>query len=145
LRNIIDNILGMSICAITGSFIACYFTTWSILILLAILSVFDYYFVLRSKQIPKVADILERHNVPVAISEIKIQTKYQLGFGDLIFATGLTVAFFIDGDIFAAIRTIGATTFSLCLFLSLLRKKQPYPAIPAIFAGGILSALFGMS
>jgi hypothetical protein len=75
------------------------------------------------------------------------KTEYQLGFGDLIFATGITVAFFVDKDALAALTTILSTTASLTVFLFFVGKKKrakPYPAIPAIFFGGMVSALLNL-
>jgi hypothetical protein len=143
-RDHLNNILGISLCAITGSFLASYFTKGSILVLLAIISFFDYYFVMRTKQIPKIIKILDKNRIPLALSYASGTAQYQLGFGDLIFATGITVAFFIDGDIISAIRTVILTTISLTVFMFILEEKgnsQPYPAIPAIFVGGLVSAI----
>jgi hypothetical protein len=149
-RNIVDNILGVCLCAIAGSVLASYFTINSILVLLAVISFFDYYFVVRAEKIPKIVDVLDRYEIPLAIRYAmgkEPKTEYQLGFGDLIFATGITVAFFVDKDALAALTTILSTTASLTVFLFFVGKKKrakPYPAIPAIFFGGMVSALLNL-
>lgn len=144
MREHLNNILGICLCAITGTVLASYFTIGTILALLAVISFFDYYFVLRTKQIPKVVETLEKHEIPLAVSYTTDKSEYQLGFGDLIFATGIAVSSFIDLDLVAAVRTVIMTTSALMIFMVMLEKKgkgQPYPAVPAIFVGGLLSAL----
>jgi|GEM_PF-5028773 uncharacterized protein YneF (UPF0154 family) len=147
LKNIVNNILGISLCGITGSFLASFFTVNSMLALLGIISFLDYYFVIREKKIPRIVETLSDYEIPLAISYSSKSIEYQLGYGDLIFATGITVAFFIDIDLLSAIRTIAFTTLFLMLYIISLSKKEggkPYPAIPAIFAGGVVSAIFGV-
>jgi hypothetical protein len=91
-----------------------------------------------------VVETLEKHEIPLAVSYTTDKSEYQLGFGDLIFATGIAVSSFIDLDLVAAVRTVIMTTLALMIFMVMLErggKGQPYPAVPAIFVGGLLSAL----
>ena len=160
--------LGISLCAVAGSAVASYFTIETILILLVVLSVFDYIFVKKTKQIVKLVEVLDRQNVlfsldvggvvggrrPGARDEKEIEkdietgevifTGHQLGFGDLIFSTGVSVAMYIDRNFTAAMVTTGFITISLGIYLYYLYKMevtQPQPALPPILVGGILGTI----
>jgi presenilin-like A22 family membrane protease len=158
-RIIINNVLGICLCAIVGSVLASYFTIKTIIVLLGVISIFDYYFVMRSKKIPTLVEILEKYDMPIALDisyprernlkepKETVETResgYQLGFGDLVFATGLSVAFYIDSNAIAAMTTTITTTLALAMFILLVKKEgtKPYPAIPAIFIGGLISIIF---
>ncbi|MEE8358329.1 MAG: hypothetical protein V3R82_02850, partial [Candidatus Hydrothermarchaeales archaeon] len=131
---IIRPMLGVTLCAMTGAAIASFFTMKTILALLFILSFYDFIFVKKTKHIPKLVTMLDKHNVlltmdigpkrsleppeePPEIEEVdKTKVKLvgrRLGFGDLIFATGLAVATYVDKNVMAAIIMVFFTTLSL--------------------------------
>lgn len=150
----VKNALGISLCALVGASLAGYFSSTTVLALLAVISLFDYYFVLRSKKIVRIAEAMEAHEIPYALgirySEAKprpMEVEAQLGFGDLIMATGLAVALYIDGDATSALLAVSATTIALGLFLALAHRggdARPYPAMPAVFLGGLAGYLAGI-
>ena len=150
----------------------------SILGLLFILSFYDFVFVTKTKHIPKLVGMLDKHNVlltmdigpkrnmdeslepeptieeeeeerqdtGITVKKVKV-TGRRLGFGDLIFATGLSVATYVDKSALAAMIMVFFTTISLGGFLEYLQRtdnSKPQPAIPPIFLGGLLGAIFIM-
>ncbi len=166
-QEIIRPMLGVTLCAMTGAAIASYFTLKTILALLFILSFYDFVFVKKTKHIPKLVTMLDKHNVlltmdigpkrslepseePPEIEEDKTKVKLvgrRLGFGDLIFATGLAVATYVDKNVMAAIIMVFFTTLSLGGFLEYLQRTNntnPQPAIPPIFVGGLVGAVFAV-
>jgi hypothetical protein len=173
-------LIGISLCAVAGSAVASYFTIETILILLVILSVFDYVFVKKTKQIVKLVEVMDKQDVlfsldvgrgrgrrgergedgkrsggrggetPGVPMEKGIEkgettfTGHQLGFGDLIFSTGVSVAMYIDRSFLAALVTMGFITISLGVYLYYLHKikvTEPQPALPPIMVGGILGTI----
>ncbi len=150
----VRNALGISLCAMVGTSVAGYFSSATILALLGVLSLFDYYFVLRSRKIVRIAAAMEAHEIPFALSvrytepePRPMEMEAQLGFGDLILATGLAVALYIDGNAASALLAIATTTTSLGLFLALAHRGgdvKPYPAMPAVFVGGLVGYLAGI-
>ena len=157
-------LIGISLCAVAGSAVASYFTIETILILLVILSVFDYIFVKKTKQIVKLVEVLDKQDILFSLDvgekqpprSIKKETKkdiqkgeiiftgHQLGFGDLIFSTGVSVAMYIDKNFMAAMLTTGFITISLGAYLYYLHKIKvttPQPALPPIMVGGILGTI----
>ncbi|MFQ5974908.1 MAG: hypothetical protein ACE5J5_01140 [Candidatus Hydrothermarchaeales archaeon] len=166
-QTIIRPILGVTLCAMTGAAIASYFTLKTILALLFILSIYDFVFVKKTKHIPKLVTMLDKHNVlltmdigpkrsldapeePVELVDKDDKTGTtlvgrRLGFGDLIFATGLAVATYVDKNALAAMIMVFFTTLSLGGFLDYLHRTNntnPQPAIPPIFVGGLMGAIF---
>ncbi len=181
-------LIGISLCAVAGSAVASYFTIETILILLVVLSVFDYVFVKKTKQIVKLVEVMDKQDVlfsldvgrggargsgrgggrrgergedgkrgggrggdtPGVPMEREIEkgeitfTGHQLGFGDLIFSTGVSVAMYIDRNFLAALVTMGFITISLGVYLYYLHKikvTEPQPALPPIMVGGILGTI----
>lgn len=151
---LVKNALGISLCALVGTSVAGYFSSATILALLAVISLFDYYFVVRSKKIVRIAEAMEAHQIPFALSvrytepePRPMEMEAQLGFGDLILATGLAVALYIDGGAALALLAVATTTTALGLFLALAHRGgdvKPYPAMPAIFLGGLVGYLGGI-
>ncbi len=167
---IIRPMLGVTLCAMAGAAIASFFTLKTILALLFILSFYDFVFVKKTKHIPKLVTMLDKHNVlltmdigpkrsmdtsseePAELDEKEDEDKTKvklvgrrLGFGDLIFATGLTVATYVDKNVMAAMIMVFFTTLSLGGFLEYLQRTnntKPQPAIPPIFVGGLMGAIF---
>ncbi|MFQ5888394.1 MAG: hypothetical protein ACE5HY_06830, partial [Candidatus Hydrothermarchaeales archaeon] len=142
---IIRPVLGVTLCAMTGAAIARFFTLKTILALLFILSIYDFVFVKKTKHIPKLVTMLDKHNVlltmdigpkrsldtpeePVELKEGDKTSERvvgrRLGFGDLIFATGLAVATYIDKNALAAMIMVFFTTFSLGGFLDYLQRTD---------------------
>ncbi len=165
---IIRPMLGVTLCAMAGASIASFFTMKTILALLFILSFYDFVFVKKTKHIPKLVTMLDKHNVLLTMDigpkrslepleeppEIKEEDKTKvklagrrLGFGDLIFATGLAVATYVDKNVMAAMIMVFFTTLSLGGFLEYLQRTDntnPQPAIPPIFVGGLVGAIFAV-
>lgn len=161
-KNVVKNALGISLCAIAGSALAAYFNIATILAVLLLLSIYDYVFVKKTKQIVRLAEMFDEHDIPFALdigngekSELKdmevaegdasYAVRQQLGYGDLIFATGLAVATFIDGDFISSLIMIVTVTFSLAIFLYYLHmtgNNEPQPALPPIFVGGLVGLGF---
>jgi len=163
---IIRPMLGVTLCAMAGAAIASFFTLKTILALLFILSFYDFVFVKKTKHIPKLVTMLDKHNVlltmdigpkrsleppedpPEITEDDKTQVKHvgrRLGFGDLIFATGLAVTTYVDKNVMAAMIMVFFTTLSLGGFLEYLQRTnntKPQPAIPPIFIGGLMGAIF---
>jgi len=163
---IIRPMLGVTLCAMAGAAIASFFTLKTILALLFILSFYDFVFVKKTKHIPKLVTMLDKHNVlltmdigpkrsleppedpPEITEDDKTQVKHvgrRLGFGDLIFATGLAVTTYVDKNVTAAMIMVFFTTLSLGGFLEYLQRTnntKPQPAIPPIFIGGLMGAIF---
>lgn len=160
--------LGISLCAIAGAVVASFFTLKTILALLAILSLYDYVFVKKTRHIPKIVKMLDKHNVLLTLDIgprrpieeppeplkvlagdrkiVRVEGR-RLGFGDLIFATGLSVATYIDKNVPAAMIMVLFTTLSLGAFLYYLQRTgntKPQPAIPPIFIGGLMGAIFSI-
>ncbi|MBI4344607.1 MAG: hypothetical protein HY555_03365 [Euryarchaeota archaeon] len=150
----VRNALGISLCALVGTSVAGYFSSATVLALLGVLSLFDYYFVLRSRKIVRIAAAMEAHQIPFALSvrytepePRPMEMEAQLGFGDLILATGLAVALYIDGNAASALLAISTTTTALGLFLAMAHRggdARPYPAMPAVFLGGLVGYLGGI-
>ncbi len=151
----LNNLLGVCLCAFIGFGLAAYFTFWTALALLFFIALLDYYFVLKNRKIPRIVEALEKYDLPFALEssaggeKVMVAQKaekridgYALGFGDLIFATALSVSAFVDKDTLAAAIMVLTTTLSLGAFMLLLEKKDtPMPAVPAIFVGGAVGAL----
>jgi presenilin-like A22 family membrane protease len=160
-KNVVKNALGISLCAIAGSALATYFNIVTILAVLLLLSVYDYLFVKKTRQIVRLAEMFDEHDIPFALdlgqgqevvmeeveradNDTDYAVRQQLGFGDLVFATGLAVATFIDNNFTSSLIMIGTVTFSLAIFLYYLHRTgntEPQPAIPPIFLGGLFGAL----
>ncbi len=141
-RYISEDIFAMSLSSIAGASLALMFNLNTLFITIALLSLLDYYFVLKNKKIVKIAEKMKESRIPIGIAVGSEKKRMALGYGDLIFSAGLVSAAFIKGG-FAEAMTIGFfASLSLFLYLNYFMKKgKALPALPPIFIGSLFGAI----
>jgi len=141
-RYISEDIFAMSLSSIAGASLALMFSLKSLFITIALLSLLDYYFVLKNKKIVKIAEKMKESRIPIGIAVGSEKNRMALGYGDLIFSAGLVSAAFIDGGFAEAISIGFFASLSLFLYLSYFMKKgKALPALPPIFIGSLVGAI----
>ena len=121
----------------------------SILILLVLLSIYDYIAVFRTKHMVKMADFITKRELAFTITskrvipEIKKERRIDLGSGDLIGPLMLEVAL-IPYSIVASLFVFLGATIALGALLALMwKQKIVLPALPPIAFGSILFLAIG--
>jgi len=121
----------------------------SVLILLVLLSIYDYIAVFRTKHMVKMADFITKRELAFTITskrmvpEIKKERRIDLGSGDLIGPLMLEVAL-IPYSIVASFFVFLGGTIALGVLLALMwRQKIVLPALPPIVFGSILFLAIG--
>lgn len=142
-RPLAENLLAVSLSCMAGASLAIIFSLKALLVATAMLSLLDYYFVLREEKIVQVAEKFRKAEIPIGIV-VGGREGLALGFGDLIFSTAMVVATFVEAGLLHSFAM--ALTISLSLFAyldRLLKKGKPLPALPPVFAGALIGAVAG--
>jgi presenilin-like A22 family membrane protease len=153
---VMQNISMMLAIGGVGPSIAMLFGAKTIAIMLALVAVYDYVAVFKTKHMVKMFKGMLKHDVPFTFiipekgrHQDKIATKlvdnqgkricYMLGSGDVAFPAVFAVALLADFGIFLMIASILGATCGLILDqIIVINYKKPIPAMPAISVGTLL-------
>lgn len=136
LKIIALNLLAVALSSVAGASLAAILNLEALVIATGMLSLLDYYFVLKENKIVRLAEKFREAEIPIGLTIGK--GGMALGFGDLIFSTAIVVATFIEASFFPALLMALFITTSMFLYLNyFLKKDQALPALPPIFGGAL--------
>ncbi len=145
--NFLKNICAVFASAGIGAVFGISFSPFFVLIFLAILSVYDYLSVYKTKHMVFLAKEIIQKDIALTISSSEIvegkPKRSDLGTGDILAPVMLSVSFLQTNTYASFFAIIGATISVFLIFYFLENKKIVIPALPPIFIGMVLFLLIG--
>lgn len=123
-----------------GAFLGIAMPTWSTILLLIGLSVYDIFAVTRGP-IKQIIEISEEKEVQLPAMTYSSGKEIEIGLGDLVFYSMLTAHTFLNFGSFPLVMVSGGILGGLMITLKLLEKRKMLPGLPISIALGLV-ALF---
>ncbi|WP_287589093.1 presenilin family intramembrane aspartyl protease [Candidatus Borrarchaeum sp.] len=134
-----------------GAFLGIAMPTWSTILLLIGLSIYDIFAVTRGP-IKQIIEYSEEKEVQMPAMTYSSSEEIEIGLGDLVFYSMLTAHTFLNFGSFPLVMVSGGILGGLMITLKLLEKRKMLPGLPisitfglvALFLSLLLSGQFGL-
>ncbi|MFX1466914.1 MAG: presenilin family intramembrane aspartyl protease [Promethearchaeota archaeon] len=123
-----------------GAFLGIAMPTWSTILLLIGLSIYDIFSVSRGP-IKQIIEYSDEKEVQMPAMTYSSSEEIEIGLGDLVFYSMLTAHTFLNFGSFPLVMVSGGILGGLMVTLKLLEKKKMLPGLPISIAFGLI-ALF---
>ncbi len=123
-----------------GAFLGIAMPTWSTILLLVGLSIYDIFAVTRGP-IKQIIEISEEKSIEMPAMTYSSSEEIEIGLGDLVFYSMLTAHTFLNFGSFPLVMVSGGILAGLMITLKLLEKRKMLPGLPISIALGLV-ALF---
>ncbi len=134
-----------------GAFLGIAMPTWSTILLLIGLSIYDIFAVTRGP-IKQIIEYSDEKEVQMPAMTYSSSEEIEIGLGDLVFYSMLTAHTFLNFGSFPLVMVSGGILGGLMITLKLLEKRKMLPGLPisiafglvALFLSLLLSGQFGL-
>ncbi|MFX1519239.1 MAG: hypothetical protein ACFFCD_04900 [Promethearchaeota archaeon] len=123
-----------------GAFLGIAMPTWSTILLLVGLSIYDIFAVTRGP-IKQIIEISEEKSIEMPAMTYSSSEEIEIGLGDLVFYSMLTAHTFLNFGSFPLMMVSGGILGGLMITLKLLEKRKMLPGLPISITIGLV-ALF---
>ena len=134
-----------------GAFLGIAMPTWSTILLLIGLSIYDIFAVTRGP-IKQIIEYSDEKEVQMPAMTYSSSEEIEIGLGDLVFYSMLTAHTFLNFGSFSLVMVSGGILGGLMITLKLLEKRKMLPGLPisitfglvALFLSLLISGQFGL-
>ncbi|MCD6576069.1 MAG: hypothetical protein J7K73_02840 [Nanoarchaeota archaeon] len=117
---------------------------WSMILLLVIMSIYDYVAVFITKHMISLAHLQEKLGIFTGLLVINKNEVAILGGGDIAFTLLFAVVVLRTFGMASALLSIFGATLFIAILMIIGKKKKYYPAMPFVTAGSILGLIISM-